>query len=84
MGVEALNEASSPYSEPPKRNLFVWIGITKEILGVPSDKVGVPPGWGCGVGKLKFFVLNLLAYLLNQILCSEVSVSHQHLHVPMT
>ena len=31
---------------PLKRELSVWIGITKEIWGVPSHKVGGAPGVG--------------------------------------
>ena len=51
MGVEAPTEASSPYSEPPKRKSFVWTGITREIWGVPSHKVGGAPGVGSRLGR---------------------------------
>ncbi len=38
---------------PRARYLSVCTGITKEIQGVPTDKVGgVPPGWGLGLGHL--------------------------------
>ena len=80
----APNEASSLLASRPNENHLSALVLLRRYRESQLTKWGVPPGWGCGVGKLKFFVLNLLAYLLNQILCSEVSVSHQHLHVPMT
>ena len=41
-------KASSPSSDPLNRELSVWIGIIREIWGVPSHKVGGTPGVGSG------------------------------------
>ncbi len=62
-------EASSSSSDPLKRELSVWIGITREIWGVPSHKVGGTPEltdiFGDGVIRRRFD-------------CSDLAVRYRH------
>ena len=78
-------KASSPSSDPLKRELSVWIGITREIWGVPSHKVGGAPGVGSRLGRLWRLGVQMLddtfhpslaqmwAYLIGLIIYIDIS-----------